>query len=112
MECRLPDGSGGVGKRRQCISDSGVINQRITRWEVSSRLQFQMEDTTLYFRPCVNSIIEEFTLTLHGTSKTKIIRATTFNVTGAASWLKGMGMCIGMKFVHRYVFKNWARTAT
>ena len=30
VECRLPDGAGGVGQRRECVSDRGVIRQRIT----------------------------------------------------------------------------------
>lgn len=30
VECRFPEGSGGVGKERQCVSNLGVIRQRIT----------------------------------------------------------------------------------
>jgi hypothetical protein len=109
VECRLPAGSGGVGQQRQCISDRGLINQRITCWEAPHLLRFQMEDTTLYFRPCVNSIVEEFALEPSGTSQTLITRTTTINVTGFSPWAKGLIMGIGTKFVHRYVFKNWAR---
>ena len=72
-------------------------------------LQFRMEDRTLYFRPCVNSIKEEFSLEPFGTSGTQITRTTTIHVSGFAPWVKGAIMCIGMKFVHRYVFTNWSR---
>ena len=109
VECRLPDGGGGVGERRQCISDRGMINQRITHWESPSLLRFQMEDTTLYFRPCVNSITEEFRLLPGPHSTTQITRTTTIQVTGFAKGIKGLIMCLGMKFVHRYVFTNWSR---
>lgn len=111
VECRLPGGKGGVGQARQCISDKGMINQRITHWEEPTLLRFQMEDSTLYFRPCVTSIQEEFSLNPHGDTQTRITRTTTIQVIGMARWLKGMIMCIGMKFVHRYVFHNWARLA-
>ncbi len=109
VECRLPDGNGAVGERRQCISDRGMINQRITHWESPKLLRFEMEDTTLYFRPCVTSITEEFVLSPGSRSTTHITRTTTIQVTGLAQGLKGLVICIGLKFVHRYVFKNWSR---
>ena len=62
VECRLPDGVGGVGHQRQCVSDRGIINQRIIQWDEPNTLRFEMEDTNLYFRPCIDSIIEEFQL--------------------------------------------------
>jgi hypothetical protein len=109
VECRLPDGTGGVGSRRQCVSDRGVIHQRITHWQEAQVLRFRMEDTTLYFRPCVNGIIEEFVLEPVGSDSTQLTRTTEFNVTGAGRSIKGLVMCAGMKCVHRYVFKNWSR---
>lgn len=109
VECRLPDGKGAAGERRQCISDRGTINQRITHWESPTLLRFQMEDTTLYFRPCVSSITEEFKLAEGPNSTTLITRTTTIQVTGFAQTIKGFIMCVGMKFVHRYVFNNWSR---
>lgn len=109
VECRLPDGTGGVGQHRQCISDRGIINQRITQWDEPRILRFEMEDTNLYFRPCVNSITEEFSLNRFGDRQTEITRTTTLETTGFAASLKKLIMCIGMKFIHRYVFKNWSR---
>jgi len=109
VECRLPDGTGEVGARRQCTSDKGTINQRITHWEAPNLLRFQMEDTTLYFRPCVNSIVDQFSLTAADGGATLITRTTTIQVTGFAQRFKALIMCAGMKFVHRYVFKNWSR---
>lgn len=102
-------GEGGVGQKCQCISNSGIINQRITHWDVPNFLRFLMQDTTLYFRPCVNSIQEEFVLVPIGDTKTQIACTTIIHVTGIASLAKGLIMIMGMKFVHRYVFKNWSR---
>ena len=109
VECKLPEGEGGVGQRRQCVSNIGQINQRITHWDPPRKLQFEMEDTTLYFRPCVTSIVEEFELVPHANGSTQITRSTTIKIKGFGAWLKGLIMCVGMKFVHRYVFHNWAR---
>lgn len=109
VECRLPDGAGGVGARRQCVSDRGVVHQRITHWEEERVLRFQMEDTTLYFRPCVTAIVEEFTLEPLDSGRTRLTRTTDITVSGVGSFAKELVMCAGTKFVHRYVFRNWAR---
>lgn len=109
VECRLPDGAGGVGARRQCVSDRGVVDQRITHWEEARLLRFQMEETTLYFRPCVTAIVEEFTLEPVDFGRTRLTRTTDITVSGFASFAKAWVMCAGTKCVHRYVFKNWAR---
>jgi hypothetical protein len=111
VECRLPDGRGGVGARRQCVSDRGVVQQRITHWEEQRVLRFQMEDTTLYFRPCVTAILEEFVLEPIGPDTTRVTRTTDISVSGIGRFAKAMVMCAGTKCVHRYVFKNWARPA-
>ncbi len=70
-----------------------------------------MEDTTLYFRPCVTAIVEEFTLELVDCDQTRLTRTTDITVTGVASFAKALVMCAGMRCVHRYVFKNWSREA-
>lgn len=111
VECRLPEGEGGVGRERQCISNQGVIHQRITRWDEPRCLQFEMVDTTLYFRPCVTSIREEFTLEDAGLDRTRLTRTTTLEITGIARWFKALAMHAGLKCVHHYVFRNWRRLA-
>jgi len=111
VECRLPDGAGGVGARRQCISDRGVIHQRITHWEEQRLLRFEMEETTLYFRPCVTAILEELTLEPVEYGRTRLTRTTDVTVSGAVSFVKALVLSMGIKCVHRYVFKNWARDA-
>jgi len=109
VECRLPDGAGGVGARRQCISDRGVIQQRITHWQEGQILRFHMEDTSLYFRPCVTSLTEEFVLEPVSATHTRLTRTTEVRVSGFCRLAKGLIMCAGMKCVHLYVFQNWAR---
>jgi hypothetical protein len=109
VECRLPKGHGGVGQRRECVSDRGLIQQRITHWEAPQCLRFEMESTTVYFRPCVAGIAEEFVLATVGANATRITRTTRIEIIGPGRWLKAALMWLGTKGVHRYVFLNWAR---
>lgn len=109
VECRLPDGPGGVGARRQCISHTGTVQQRITHWQEPEILRFEMEDSNLYFRPCVTAMKEEFVLEPVNGESTRLTRTTEIQASGIASSLKALMMCAGIKCVHRYVFKNWSR---
>ncbi len=111
VECRLPDGQGGVGAERQCVSRRGVVRQRITHWQEPALLRFRMEDTTLYFRPCVTALEEEFALEPTAGRRTRITRTTRLATTGCGAFAKALIMGAGLKCVHRYVFKNWARLA-
>jgi hypothetical protein len=109
VECRLPDGEGRAGARRECVSQRAVVHQRITAWEPARRLQFHMEDTNLHFRPCVSALREEFLLEPLDSERTRLTRTTDLTTTGVFPWAKAMIMAVGLKCVHRYVFRNWAR---
>ncbi len=71
-QCSLPEGSGGVGRTRECQSDQGTIDQRIIEWEEPRRLCFVMERTDLFFRDCVNYISDTFDLEPTLSSGTRI----------------------------------------
>lgn len=96
VECRLPEGERGIGRERQCVSNRGI---------------FKMEDTNLYFRPCVTAIEESFELQALDGKRTRVVRATTLTVVGIGKSLKATIMLAGLKCVHRYVFRNWRRLA-
>lgn len=107
VECKLPPGEGGVGLARQCISDQGKMNQKITVWEKDKKLCFEMKDTDMYFGACVTSIKEQFELLPLENNQTQITRTTEFQVSGFLKIPKSLLIWIGLKNVHRYVFKNW-----
>ena len=109
VECRLPDGVGAVGGRRQCVSDRGTIQQRITHWESPRLLRFHMEDTNLRFRTSVTSLVDEFSLVATEGGGTVVTRKTTFETIGFGRGVKALVLSVGLKAVHRYVFRNWAR---
>lgn len=111
QQCRLPDGQGGVGSTRQCISDRGVVEQTILVWEESRHLAFSMDRSDLYFRSCVISIVDDFELTLTPQGGTRATRTTSVQVIGWFRWLKQMALWVGLKQIHRFVFRNWQRLA-
>ena len=109
VECRLPDHEGGVGSTRECISDKGTIQQRITEWEPGYKLSFQLEKTDLYFGPCVESIVEQFELAETDQGGCQVTRTTTFKTRGPFAPIVSVPVFIGLKSIHRYVFRNWKR---
>ncbi len=108
VECRLASSETGVGATRECVSDRGRITQTITEWNPGKRLTFHMIDTDLYFQPCVASIEDDFELQLLDSGQTTVTRTTTFEVRGLFKSLKAHLLAIGLRRIHRFVFKNWA----
>jgi hypothetical protein len=110
-QCRLPEGHGGVGNTRQCVSDRGVIEQTILVWDEPHHLAFSMDRSDLYFRSCVPSIVDDFELVPTPQGGTRATRTTSVTVLGWFRWAKGTALRVGLKKVHRFVFGNWERLA-
>jgi len=106
VACELPDSTGGVGSERRCISDRGTVIQRITNWQPSRVLQFEMVTTDHCWGPYVESLKEHFELE-PCSSGTRITRTTHIKATGLFRTLKELSFSLGLKRVHLYVFKNW-----
>jgi|GEM_PF-1308624 len=109
LECRLADHHGGVGSTRECVSDKGIIKQQILVWEPNRKLQFEMQETNIYFGPCVDSITETFEIKPINETQAYISRHTEFKVKAPLKPLLSIPMYIGLKSIHHYVFRNWAR---
>ncbi|WP_165823220.1 SRPBCC family protein [Micromonospora globispora] len=108
--CRLPDGPGEVGAARQCVSEQGVVRQRITVWEPPTRLAFHMESTVLGFHRFVDYLGDLFELAPAGRG-TQVTRTTTVTVRGFGRAALYPALWIGLKSVHRFVFRNWQKMA-
>lgn len=109
VECRLPAGAGAAGARRECISNQGRVQQRILRWEPPSLLTFEMVETDLFFSRYVSAIEERFDLHAEGV-KTRIVRTTRVSLQPGRSVVRALQLHVGLKQVHRYVFRNWVET--
>lgn len=110
VACRLPAG-GGIGARRQCISERGLVDQRIVVWDEPRRLSFAMESTNLGFGRQVKAIVETFELTEVDAVTTRVTRTTEITLSSPCV-PRAVMIAIGIKSVHRYVFRNWARNQT
>ena len=110
IECRLPEGQGGVGSVRECVSDQGVVRQRILVWVPEERLSFRMEGADLSSAKSVAEVEDTFDLVARDPGVT-VTRTTSVQVVGRFRWLKAAALYFGLKHVHRYVFRNWHRLA-
>lgn len=108
IQCRLPGGEGGVGKERECVSDQGVVHQRILEWVPPRRLSFELESSDIPFASHVEEMVDVFDLATDA-SGVEVTRQTSFSPKGPFRLLRGWLMALGIKQVHRYVFRNWDR---
>jgi len=110
VQCRLPEGEGGVGDERECVSREGAVHQRILDWVPEERLSFRMERTDLGFRSFVDEMVDTLELEPRNAG-VLVTRTTTLRVRGRFRRPKKWLVFLGVKQVHRYVFRNWLRTA-
>jgi len=110
VQCRVTDGHGGVGSERECISDQGVVHQRILEWVPNQTLSFRMERTDMSFQKFVREIGDTFEIvpTRVGVVVTRTTRVSTI---GRFPVFRRATLYLGLKQVHRYVFQNWRRLA-
>jgi hypothetical protein len=110
LECRVPDGHGGVGSERECISDQGVVHQRILVWEPERCLSFQLERTDMNFQRFVTDVVDTFDLAPTNAGVV-VTRTTTAGIRGRFQMVRKFVLFLSLKQVHRYVFRNWRRLA-
>ncbi len=106
--CRLPSGVGGVGQPRECVSDQGSIKQRILQWDEPRRLCFEMTKTDMSFGGHICRLVDSFDLQAVPTDRTRVTRTTDVVLVGRFQAAKAAAVYVGLKAVHRYVFKNSA----
>jgi len=110
LECRLTDGVGGVGGERECVSDQGVVHQRITAWTPEKELSFRMERTDVVSARLVREVEETFNL-ISTRRGLLVTRTTRVVLNGPCPLVTKIQLFVGLKQVHRYVFRNWQRLA-
>jgi hypothetical protein len=88
-----------------------MVEQTILVWEPPRHLAFSMDRSDLYFRSCVPSIVDDFELAPTPDGGTRATRTTSVIVIGWSRWAKQVSLWVGLKKVHRFVFRNWERLA-
>jgi hypothetical protein len=66
-----------------------------------------MADTDMPFRRHVCTLVDTFDLENVQPGRTRVTRTTEIVLAGRFRWVKAIGVYLGLKAVHRYVFKNW-----
>jgi hypothetical protein len=111
IRCRVTGSQPGVGSERECVSDQGVVHQRILEWTPGKRLSFRMESTELAFRRYVRELVDTFDLSPTSTG-VAVTRTTQVWTRGRAQYVRRVPLYLSLKKVHRFVFQNWVRLAS
>ncbi len=85
-----------------------MVRQRITEWEPPARLAFHMESTDLGFHRYVDHFGDLFEMASAGRG-TQVTRTTTVTVRGFGRAVLYPALWVGLKSVHRFVFRNWQK---
>lgn len=110
LECRLPEGEGGAGSERECVSDKGTIHQRIVTWEPEKKLSFKMEKADFEILSGVTGIEDTFDL-IPSDHEVTVTRTTVVELSGSILFMKKIRLFFGLRQVHRFVFQNWQSLA-
>jgi hypothetical protein len=70
-----------------------------------------MRKTDLFFRSFVDEIVDTFDLEPRGSGQTLVTRSTSLSLSRRFQLIKKMLLYLGLKKVHRFVFRNWSRLA-
>lgn len=83
------------------------MNQVITVWEPGRRLEFRMVDTDLLQRRFIEDVTELFDLEAVGDGHARATRTTKVVFKLRRYWSCPF-LKVGLKTVHRFVFRNWS----
>ena len=112
VRCELPDGHGGVGTRRRCVTDRGTVEQQIVEWAVGERLAFELvaEDTGLSRH--VRSMRDVFALEPAAAAGiTLLTRSTELEAAGPCPRLRGLALSVAVRRVHRFTLRGFKAVA-
>ena len=107
MRCTL-DGAG-LGATRVCHFDSGTIEERVTEWAPSHRLELRVIKVSLPGRHWLGFASASYTIEEIGPGRVRVIRKTTITskLRPGAYWRHFEQ--IGVESEHAYLFQHLAR---
>lgn len=108
--CRIIGEATGVGAHRQCQTNQGFVDQRITEWQPPQRLTFVATSDTIGLYRHIKEMQDTFTLeqTPAGTALT---RQTNFETTGALAFVKAIIFKMTVRRIHRFTMKGFKALA-
>jgi hypothetical protein len=102
----------GVGGRRVCYFDSGLIAQEVTDWERPTFMGLRVTESTLSGRHWLTFIDASYELSAEGT-QTRVVRHTTIGTRLYPRWYWRPLERWGVTSEHEFVFSNlhrWTET--
>lgn len=106
-ECRTV-GTPGPGATRECVSDRGVVRQRITGWEEGRRLAFERTSDPAGLDRLLEAMHDTFTLEPLPGGATRLTRTTLLRPRRRCG-IEGMLLRLVVPHIHRYVHRNFRR---
>jgi hypothetical protein len=110
LRCSL-EGTG-LGARRTCYFDSGVIEERVTRWEPARRLDFQIVRSTLPGRHWLGFESASYIMEELDPRQTRVTRMTTITSKLCPAWYWRHFEHMGVDAEHRYLFESLGNALT
>ena len=110
VRCELPDGAGGVGATRRCVSDRGTVTQRVTEWAEGERLAFELVAEDAGLGAHVAAMRDVFELAGAG-GGTRLTRRTELVPRGPCPRLRGLALAVAVRRVHRFTMRGFQRIA-
>jgi hypothetical protein len=110
QQCRIIGEASGVGAHRQCQTDRGFIDQRITEWLPPRRLTFVATSDTIGMYRHVREMQDTFLLE-PAPGGTELTRLTRFETKGIFGALKAYLFRLTIRRLHRYVMENFKALA-
>lgn len=110
LRCELPEGVGGVGAARRCVTDRGVVEQRVTDWVVNTRLAFEVVAENSGLGPHVIAMRDVFDLRPI-VGGVQLTRRTELVPRGPCPRLRGVALKLAVRRVHRYTMQGFKAAA-
>jgi hypothetical protein len=108
--CRIIGEATGVGAHRQCQTNQGSVDQRITEWLPPQRLTFVATSDTIGRYKHIKEMKDTFTLEQTQTGTT-LTRQTNFETTGALSSIKAIIFKMTVRRIHKFIMKGFKALA-
>ena len=111
LRCELPEGRGGVGATRRCVTAQGTVAQRITEWVEGERLAFELIEENAGLGRHVEHMSDRFLLAASGAGGTRLVRETQIVPRGPCPRLRGLALSFAVRRVHRFTLRGFKSAA-
>lgn len=110
-ECTIVGETTGIGAHRQCRTNKGFVDQRVTEWIPPKKLSFVATSDTIGMYRHVKAMQDTFLLEESGKAVTVLTRRTEFETSGAFAPIKAWLFRMVVRRLHKYVMEGFRSLA-